>query len=174
MTKDIVGYEELYFFNELGEIYSYPKKTRKGIRKLLPQKNKLGYDFIDLCKNGKVKKFLVHRLMAETYLENHDNKSQVNHINGVKNDNRLENLEWATRSENQKHAILFGLRTTKGVKNSQSKLTEIQVLSILEDKRTYGVISKEYNISVPTISDIKRGYSWTHITKLKNIKISKP
>jgi uncharacterized protein YerC len=92
----------------------------------------------------------------------------------VKNDNRLENLEWATRSENQKHAILFGLRTTKGVKNSQSKLTETQVLSILEDKRTYGVISKEYNISVPTISDIKRGYSWTHITKLKNIKISKP
>ena len=87
--------------------------------------------------------------------------------------NSLINLEWVTRSENQKHSILIGLRTTKGEKNSQSKLNESQVLLILNDKRMYKEISNDFGISIPTISDIKRGYSWTHITKLNNVKINK-
>lgn len=173
MTKDIKDYEGLYFLNELGEVFSYPKKTRKGIRKLLLNKSNCGYYMIDLCKDGKIKKFLVHRLMAKTFLKNDNNKAQVNHINGIKTDNSLINLEWATRSENQKHSIINGLRTTKGEKNSQSKLNESQVLSILNDKRVYKEISNEFGISIPTISDIKRGYSWTHITNLDNVKIKK-
>jgi len=173
MTKDIVDYEGLYFLNELGEVFSYPKKTRKGIRKLLLNKSNCGYLMIDLCKDGKIKKFLVHRLMAQTFLKNDENKTQVNHINGIKTDNSLINLEWVTRSENQKHSILIGLRTTKGEKNSQSKLNESQVLLILNDKRMYKEISNDFGISIPTISDIKRGYSWTHITKLNNVKINK-
>ena len=170
MKKDIKGYEGLYFVNDSGEIFSYPKKTRKGIRKLLVNIHKQGYSLIDLCKNGKIKKHLVHRLVAETFLDNFENKEQVNHINGIKNDNRVENLEWVTHSENQKHSILCGLRTTKGEKNSQSKLNELQVMEIFKDKRPYVEISKEFNVSIPTISDIKRGWTWNHVTKLKNIR----
>ena len=57
-----------------------------------------------LSKNSKTKPFTVHRLVATTYLPNPENKPQVNHINGIKHDNRLENLEWNTKSENQRHS----------------------------------------------------------------------
>ena len=170
MTKDVKDYEGLYFLNENGKIFSYPKKTRKGIREIIGNLGKNNYLLIDLCKDGKIKKHLLHRLIAETFLENKENKEQVNHINGIKTDNRLCNLEWVTRSENQLHSILIGLRTTKGEKNSQSKLNETQVLTILNDKRKYSEIKKEYNVSISTISDIKRGYSWTHITKLQTLR----
>jgi hypothetical protein len=170
MTKDVKDYEGLYFLNENGNIFSYPKKTRKGIREIFPMKVGFGYMQIDLCKNGKIKRHLVHRLMAKTFIKNECNKEQVNHINGIKNDNRLENLEWNTRSENQLHSIRLGLRTTVGEKNSQSKINSEQVLLILNDKRAYKEIIKDYNVSISTISDIKRGYSWTHITQKTNLK----
>lgn len=170
MTKDIKDYEGLYFLNENGNIFSYPKKTRRGIREIFPIKVGSGYMQIDLCKDKKIKRYLVHRLMAKTFLENKENKEQVNHINGIKDDNKLENLEWNTRSENQLHSIRLGLRTTVGEKNSQSKINSEQVLLILNDKRYYKEIIKDYNVSISTISDIKRGYSWTHITGKDNLK----
>jgi hypothetical protein len=170
MTKDVKDYEGLYFLNENGNIFSYPKKTRKGIRQIFPNIINTNYMMIDLCKNGKVKKHLFHRLMAQTFLENKENKEQVNHINGIKTDNRLENLEWNTRSENQLHSIRLGLRTTIGEKNSQCKINSEQVLLILDDNRPYKEIQQDYKISISTISDIKRGYSWTHITGKINLK----
>jgi hypothetical protein len=169
MNRDVKGYEGLYFVNEFGEIYSYPKKTRKGVRKMLTHKNKNGYLSIDLCKNGNIKKYSLHRIIALAFLDNIENKEQVNHINGNKHDNRIENLEWSTRSENQKHSIETGLRSAKGEKNSQSKLTEKDVLNIFNDKRTYIQISKDFKISISTISDIKRGHTWNHITNLKYV-----
>lgn len=164
MTKDIKGYEGLYFCNIEGEFFSYPKKTRKGTRKLKTIKNGvMGYLSVDLCKNGNVKKTSAHRLIAETFLPNLENKPQVNHINGIKSDNRVSNLEWVTSSENQLHSILIGLRSSKGVKNSQSKLNENDVLSILKDTRKYIDICADYDISLSTIYDIKKRRSWSHI-----------
>lgn len=170
MTKDIIGFEGIYFCDIEGNFFSYPKKTRKGIRKLKPVLSNNGYLMIDLCKDGKSKKFLTHRLIANCFIKNPKNKEQINHKNGLKLDNRVCNLEWNTRSENQIHAINSGLRTTKGEKNSQSKLSELNVIKIFNDNRRYSYISEEYEISVPTVSNIKNGYSWNHVTGLKKYR----
>jgi hypothetical protein len=168
--KPIKDYENAYEISNLGNIKSKPSRTRKKECILKPLKSPNGYMQIDLCKDGKIKRMLIHRLVAECFIDNPFNKKQVNHINGVKNDNRLENLEWSTCSENQIHAIKNGLRSTLGVKNSQCKLDENAVINILNDIRMYDEICNEYKISKTTISDIKHGRSWNHITGIKSIR----
>lgn len=163
MTKDIKDYEGLYFLDDKGNVFSYPKKTRKHIRQIYPSLQKTGYWAIDLCKDGKIKKYLLHRLMALTFLDNPKSKPQVNHINGIKTDNNIENLEWNTRSENQRHSIKIGLRTTIGEKNSQAKLTNEDVLFIRKSNEKGVILSKKFNVSNPTITDIRKGRSWKHI-----------
>ena len=99
--KDIENYEGLYQVSNLGRIKSIRKMKKQNILKLGTRNT---YNVINLMKNGKARSFQVHRLVAKAFIPNPENKPQVNHINGVKNDNRLENLEWVTRSENTIHA----------------------------------------------------------------------
>lgn len=168
--KDIKGYENRYQVSNLGRIKSLPKNGRKEELILKPQPLKTGYLSIDLCKDSKTKKLSIHRIVAKTFIENTFNKEEVNHINGLKTDNRVENLEWNTKSENQKHSIRIGLRSAKGIKNSQVKLKEEEVLIIYNSLEKYNILSEKYNVSISTISDIKRGYSWVHITGHNEIR----
>ena len=79
-------------------------------KKMKPRKRPDGYMQVGLCKNGKKKMFRVHRLLATAFIPNPENKTHVDHINGIRDDNRLENLRWATHSEN-----LYGFRKDRGV-----------------------------------------------------------
>ena len=164
---DIKDYEGLYFASPQGQIHRVASKKRLVSRILKPFKLKTGYLVVELCKKGIRKKFLVHRLVAKAYLNNFDNKPQVNHLNGVKDDNRASNLEWVTSSENQKHAIETGLRSAKGVKNSQSKLTESDVIEIRQhyDKKdtSLNTIAVLYGVSVSTICQVGKRTAWSHI-----------
>ena len=162
--KEIYSFEN-YCVTKNGDVYS--KKHKIYLKQSTLD---TGYKQVSLCRDNKVYSKLVHRLVLESYIPNYENKPQDNHINGIKNDNRLENLEWNTRSENQKHSIKIGIRTTQGEKNSQSKISTDDVLYIFNSSERNYIIAKKYNISPATICDIKKGRSWTHITKMPNLK----
>lgn len=108
----IDGYEGLYSISSKGNIYSW----HSGHSILLKPTNHNGkepYYYVSLCKNGKVKKQLVHRLVAMTFIPNPDKKLQVNHIDGNVHNNHINNLEWVTNAENTKHAYVHRLRSKK-------------------------------------------------------------
>ena len=116
--KDIEGYEGLYQVSNYGRVRSLDryvkqnhntKQLKKG-KIIKQQKGHKGYLILSLCKDKKRKTFKVHRLVAQAFIPNLENKPQVNHINGDKTDNRIENLEWATNGENGLHAYKNGLR----------------------------------------------------------------
>lgn len=110
LWKDIVGYEGMYMVSDDGQIMNVRKHILKPV--ILN-----GYNRINCHKDGILKSYLVHRLVAEAFIENPDNKEFVDHINGNRQDNRVENLRWATAQENCRNCSLYSNNTTgfKGV-----------------------------------------------------------
>ena len=103
--KPVLGYEDRYVISNKGRIYS--KKLKRCLK---PLENEKGYLTIELWRDYKRKVVKIHRLVAETFLENLQHKKEVNHKDGNKQNNCIENLEWCTRSENMIHAYKIGLR----------------------------------------------------------------
>lgn len=175
--KDITGYKGIYQISNHGRLRRIWKKSRRnpeGKLKILNcSLSNDGYCKADLWKNKKRKTYRIHRLVSFEFIENPLNKPQVNHIDGNKINNHVDNLEWCTCSENIKHAYKTGLKkfTGKiyGEKNGSSKLTQKQVDQIKELKglKKQKEIAKMFNVSPRTISDIYTGRTWSKKSLVK-------
>lgn len=176
----VKGYEGYYEVSNLGNIRSLDQIQRRSngfaictfyikgrILKPYCTGRKEGYLTIDARKNGTSKNLKIHRIVAEAFIPNPKNKPVVNHIDGNKHNNRVENLEWCSIAENSAHASKHGL-TPHGEKNKFAKLTALQVAEI---RNTYkrGVrgkgaktLAKKYGVSYTTIRRIISRKKWKY------------
>ena len=171
--KDIKGYEGLYQISNFGRVKSVARfrKGKNGVptycreRIIKSRTNpKTGYVEICLSKEDNKKLFLVHRLVAETFIPNPGNLPQVNHINEVKSDNRVENLEWVTNAENIEHAIKTGLQD-----NTSAKMNKLggQIRTAFERGYVIKDIAEKNGISEKTIRRRVYDFKPEPITTLK-------
>lgn len=175
--RDISGFEGLYQVSNLGRIKTliteryinrwggyYIKQDPKIMKLSLYTKIKSKmYYRIQLCKGKRYFHFTVHRLVADAFIPNPEEKPQVNHIDGNKLNNHVSNLEWVTDDENKKHAKRSGM-IWRGHSINTSKLEEDQVIEIrrLFDTGNYTKtdIAKMFKISVPATSSILKRENW--------------
>lgn len=167
--KKIEGYEGLYMVSSDGEVKRmerkvYPPNGGVGIMKeriLKGNANTSGYYRVFLSKDSKVKTKYIHRLVAKHFINNNNNNyKEINHINGIKEDNRVENLEWVTREENVRHALINNL--------SDAVLTTDEVDEILSRSEVRAKdFAKKFEVSESTIFSIRSGRTWSSYTGIK-------
>ena len=177
--KPVVGYEGIYEVSSLGRVKSCERTIiRSNGREInFPDKimktsiNHKGYLIIDLRKNGKRSGGFVHRLVGKAFIDNPLNKEQINHKNGNKTDNRVQNLEWVTNQENMAHAYKFLGRTNKDASESRKRVVE-QLSDDLSVISVFSSIQEAFDkTGINNISAVCRGirpnaggYKWRYST----------
>jgi hypothetical protein len=160
--RDVVGYEGLYAISDAGAVWSV-----RADRLMRPGASR-GYRRVHLCRDGIRRRFLVHVLVADAFFGPCPQGHERNHKNGNRADNRVENLEYVTRRENNLHAYRTLKRPTQqGSKHGRSKLIEAQVIEIRAQRRagkSLLAIAGRYGVSAPTVSEIANGRIWRHVS----------
>lgn len=160
--RDIKGYEGKYRISNLGDVYSFHSN-----RLLKPWDDGLGYERVDLSKNGVVETFQIHRLVAEHFIPN-DNPNiliEVNHKDLNPSNNKVDNLEWCTHKDNIRHAGRNGKMARKGNRNNH-KLSKSDVLEIrqrIKSGMSVIEIAQSYGVCDQTIYNIKNGDYWKDV-----------
>lgn len=160
--KPIVGYSGKYKIGDKGTV------LKNNNTPLFQRKDRYGYMRVMLWLNKKLSNKSVHRLVAITFIQNPENKPHVHHKNGIRDDNRLENLEWVTAKENVLHGFKNGRipATAKGenVPGHILKETDIPIIrQLLKDDLSLRQIGNKFGVSLHTIYSIKSGKNWKHI-----------
>ena len=162
--KDVVGYEDLFAITEDGQIWS------KRSNRFLKQRLVKGYLITNTTVLGKSVALTAHRLVAKAYIPNPDNKPQVNHKDGNKQNNHVSNLEWCTAKENTQHAHDTGLaKVVSGTGSPRSKLSEEDVWYIRANYRPrdkeFGTrgLGRKFNVSHTIISDVINNKTYKNV-----------
>lgn len=170
--KDIKGFEGMYRISNTGKIQSLARVvpvTHRHIKaKLLkPYPNHRGYLLVLLSKDGIYHRLIVHRLVASHFIDNPLAKAEVNHIDGNKQNNYTENLEWVTRTENAQHAINILGKNQRGANHAQAKLSEKEAIEIIQlhktGQYTYVQLGKMFKVNDGHIGRIIKGQVWKHL-----------
>jgi len=181
--KEVLGFEGLYWVTEEGSVWSSPKPrpfypavgTKKNSGQwLLPavnlsSKGKITGLKVSLYKNAERYIRLIHRLVAEAYLDNTDGLPFVNHIDGDPTNNNLCNLEWCNASQNSKHAFqngLVSLPNCRGEANGRACLTEEEVKEVRNlylSMNNKSAVARKLGLAPKTVSDIILGKTWSHV-----------
>lgn len=166
--KDIVGYEGLYQVSNFGRVRSFKWKREYILKQFSDTK---GYLRVALYKNKTCKRRFVHLIMMESFFPVFDKTLQINHKDGCKYNNVLNNLEWVTPSQNVRHAIANGLKPKQyGEDIGTHKLTNEDVLSIRNEYsrgvrgKGYKTLGKKYKVSPRTIKFIVSGETWKEVS----------
>lgn len=167
--KDIKGYEGKYQISNTGFVKSL-NFNHTGKEKILKNKvNRRGYCYVTIYQNGKQNYPGIHRLVAETFIPNPNQLEQVNHIDGNKENNNIENLEWCTQTENIRHADKTGLSNHRGTIKAVEQLdlngNVINKFDALADAgRFLGIKGKPVGISRVIRGKRKTayGYKWRY------------
>lgn len=174
--KEVGGYDRMYKISNLGRVKSY-NLNKIGI--ILKQRTYSDYDSAVLTDvDGTFKKHMVHRLVAQAFIPNPNNLPHVNHLDGNKHNNVVDNLEWCTQQQNAKHAynVLYPGKN-RGEGNAFSILTNKEVLEIFKMTESgeyrHREIADKFGIDRSTVTDIARGKSWSHVTHKKLVKLVK-
>lgn len=166
MWKQIKDFED-YEVSIYGEVKSHKYEKEIILKK---RYTKDGYIQYVLLRNGKSYTKRAHRLVAEAFIDNPENKETVNHVNGNKTDNYYKNLEWATKKEQMRHAYDLGLKKPmQGNMNYNHILTEQQVIEIRKSYKPHDkefgmkALAKKYGVSEPTINRVVHNRSYKNI-----------
>jgi hypothetical protein len=153
------GKEWPYKVSPSGDIFTTPNRYNGyKIKKLIPRTNHGGYLRITLSSKGAYKQTNVNRVVAEAFIPNPNNYPFTNHINGIKTDNRVENIEWCTCAQNTHHAVDNGLIKSKINSTKVRKIKELLISGIKG-----GVIAEMYGVSTGVISRINTGKIWSNL-----------
>jgi hypothetical protein len=132
--KDIQGFEGLYMVSSIGNIKSLARLKNNGRRGtimtqefIMKKRLRDSYQILNLRKDKILSTVLIHRLVAIAFIPNPENKPCINHLNGIKTDNRVENLEWSTVSENTQHAYDMGLIPSRCGNNNPNSIFKKQL-----------------------------------------------
>lgn len=166
--KNVVGFEDKYIVSNKGNVKRlghFYENERWGIRFLKEMNLKQTVSRHGYLMTSVMKSKSIHRLVAIAFIPNPENKPEVNHINGIKTDNRVENLEWVTPSENQKHSFKIGIKSTTGSKHALAKTSEAEVVEMrLKFKQGDSIVSlaKKYGLKYMATYMIISGRTWKH------------
>lgn len=162
----VKGFEKRFLITDHGRLFSINGR-HKGIKELKPAIDGPGYYITNLRMKPKNKYVRVHQLVGDHFVDNPDNKPQLNHKDDNKLNNHYLNLEWCTIAENIKHAVRTGLLDIKGEKHHNSKLKDSDIQQIFNLRRQ-GFIMKDigfiFSVSRRTIGDVLNRNLWTHVS----------